>query len=266
MQDCPKRQREYVDIPNLPVCPDGNCICAWLWNPKNSGTKNFYMTPFVCNVTGADPNASPVDVKYAIPPRRCLDPENCNFGPRQPMYYLGEASSEINMAEPNYQSPHYSIMYGFREGAQHDIFENTNPRRHLNVSSAKEEPRRCDNEVSSRLSDSAAEKTSWLLKSSNCRCTAELESGVLTIAVANNERPTNLPTPFPTVANDMRVKILDIVGNNGSPTRAFPLSECQGECDSDNECQGSLVCLQRDAGHSVPGCLAGSDDNSRTDY
>lgn len=278
VHDCPKRQREFVDVPDLPACPDGNCICAWLWNPKNSGAKNFYMTPFVCNVVGADPNASPVDVQYAIPPRRCLDPKNCNFGPRQPMYYLGEASSEINMAEPNHQSPHYSILYGFREGAQHDIFENTNPRRHVDKSSVNmEEPPRCDNneQVGSRLLESDAEKTSWLLKSSNCGCTAELKDGLLTIDLSNNETtqhsdipslsPTNPPTQFPTTANDRQVKSLAIVGNNGYPAQAFPLSECQGDCDSDLECQDSLVCLQRDAGDPVPGCL-GSDDASRTDY
>ena len=87
--------------------------------PKNSGTKNFYMTPFVCDVTGADPNASPVDIEYAIPPRRCLDPTNCNFGPRNPMYYLGEESDEINMAEPEYQSPHYSILFSLTIQATH---------------------------------------------------------------------------------------------------------------------------------------------------
>jgi len=26
VHDCPKRQREYIDVPNLPSCPDGNCI------------------------------------------------------------------------------------------------------------------------------------------------------------------------------------------------------------------------------------------------
>jgi hypothetical protein len=37
------------------------------------------------------------------------------------------------------------------------------------------------------------------------------------------------------------------------------------DCDSNDECIGNLVCLQRDAGDIVPGCL-GSDDNSKTDY
>jgi hypothetical protein len=79
IHDCPKRQREPINVPNLPACPNGNCICAWFCLPKTSRAKNFYMTPFVCHVTGANANASPVDVEYAIPPRRCLDPTNCNF-------------------------------------------------------------------------------------------------------------------------------------------------------------------------------------------
>jgi len=130
------------------------------------------------------------------------------------MYYPREASSKINMAELNYQSPHYSILYGFREGAQHDIFENTNSQRHLEISpDNKEEPPRCDNqeEVTSRGLDSDAEKTLRLLKSSNCRCTVELKDRVLTIDLSNNDTthsnilslsPTNSPTQFPTTEND----------------------------------------------------------------
>lgn len=42
VHDCPKRMRESVAIPNLPACPDGNCICAWFWLPKTgSGFKIF---------------------------------------------------------------------------------------------------------------------------------------------------------------------------------------------------------------------------------
>ena len=194
--------------------------------------------------------------------------ENCNFGPRLPMYYLFEASEHINMAEPNYQSPHYSIMYGFREGAQHDIFENTNPRRHIASSVVKEEPPRCDDITSSRLSDSDARKTSWVLKSSNCMCTAVLDGGVLKISLSNNDTESDIPTLSPTLYPTMsstELKSLDIVGNNGDPYEVFPLSECQGDCDSNDECIGNLVCLQRDAGDIVPGCL-GSDNNSKTDY
>jgi len=49
--------------------------------------------------------------------------------------------------------------------------------------------------------------------------------------------------------------ILRLVGNNGSPESAFPLGECQGDCDNDLECEQGLVCLQRNSAESlVPGC------------
>ena len=172
LHDCIKRQRETIEVPNLPACPNGKCICAWFWIPKNSGTKNFYMTPFVCTVTGARRNASPVDVEYAIPPRRCLNPENCNFGPRQPLYWLG-TGKQINMPEAKMQSPHYSIRYGFREGAQHDIFVDTNPRRYERKSLPSE--RQCGNGKSSRIfRDHYGD---WEMTSPNCECTAKVSNG-----------------------------------------------------------------------------------------
>jgi hypothetical protein len=59
---------------------------------------------------------------------------------------------------------------------------------------------------------------------------------------------------------------LQLVGNNKHPSGAYPLGECQGDCDGDEECEGGLVCFHRDGGDPVPGCLGGEDDNSRTDY
>jgi hypothetical protein len=170
IHDCPKRQREPIDIPNLPACPNGNCICAWFWLPKTSGAKNFYMTPFVCHVTGAKANASPVDVDYAIPPRRCLDPTNCNFGPRQPAYWLGADDQRISMPEARLQPPNYSILYGFREGAQNDIFVNSNPRRHVTERIPAEQM--CNGKRSRTV-----EPSGWTdLTSPNCRCTAKRQS------------------------------------------------------------------------------------------
>ena len=159
-------------------------------------------------------------------------------------------------------------MYGFREGAQHDIFVNTNPRRYGISSVNEEEPSSCDNgEVSSRLSEYDAEQTSWVLKSSNCKCAAELKNGVVNINIlADNETtstPTNSPTQFST---DTEEKSLDYVGNNGIPYEVFPLSNCQGDCDRDSDCAFNLVCFQRDGGETVPGCLGGNDDYSKSDY
>eukprot|EP00980_Cylindrotheca_fusiformis_P016105 scaffold4780_cov113-Cylindrotheca_fusiformis.AAC.4 len=46
----------------------------------------------------------------------------------------------------------------------------------------------------------------------------------------------------------------------------FPLSLCQGDCDSDVDCQKGLRCLQRTGGMDVPGCSGGQQDLSATDY
>jgi hypothetical protein len=46
---------------------------------------------------------------------------------------------------------------------------------------------------------------------------------------------------------------LDLVGNNRA---AFPLGLCEGDCDSDADCEGHLVCFQRGGNMApVPGCL-----------
>eukprot|EP00980_Cylindrotheca_fusiformis_P021305 scaffold8211_cov117-Cylindrotheca_fusiformis.AAC.1 len=46
----------------------------------------------------------------------------------------------------------------------------------------------------------------------------------------------------------------------------FPLSLCQGDCDSDVDCRNGLQCFQRNGGTDVPGCSGGRWDNSATDY
>ena len=46
----------------------------------------------------------------------------------------------------------------------------------------------------------------------------------------------------------------------------FKLGQCEGDCDKDGDCQGSLVCYQKDQGGSgiVPGCSG--KDTSRNDF
>eukprot|EP00980_Cylindrotheca_fusiformis_P021855 scaffold8694_cov135-Cylindrotheca_fusiformis.AAC.2 len=39
-----------------------------------------------------------------------------------------------------------------------------------------------------------------------------------------------------------------------------------GDCDSDNDCESGLICFQRGAYESVPGCSGGSSDGSLSDY
>ena len=57
---------------------------------------------------------------------------------------------------------------------------------------------------------------------------------------------------------------LEIVGDNGEPSKDYPLSVCQGDCDDDSECDTGLTCRFREGGEEVPGCL-GNDDSGK-DY
>lgn len=183
------------------------------------------MTPFVCHVEGASRTASPVDVEYAIPPRRCLDSTLCSFGPRQPAYWLGAKDPKINMPEDNMQSPNYSIIYGFREGAQHDIFVNTNPRRHVT------KPIPVQLECNGKISH-ITEPSAWKdLQSPNCRCKAELQAD-------GNARIVEGDTPISTV---------NIGGNSGpqalvnntifkAGTQYFPLSKGPLRLSLNNKC------------------------------
>jgi Bacterial protein of unknown function (DUF839) len=57
---------------------------------------------------------------------------------------------------------------------------------------------------------------------------------------------------------------LTYTGDNEKPARSFPLGMCEGDCDSDSDCAGSLRCFQRDGIEHVPGCTG--DGISGKDY
>ena len=67
-----------------------------------------------------------------------------------------------------------------------------------------------------------------------------------------------------TISTEETSNVLEEVGNNGEPADVFPLGQCQGDCDNDEECQPGLVCMQRDGGEVVPGCKG--VDNNGADY
>lgn len=50
------------------------------------------------------------------------------------------------------------------------------------------------------------------------------------------------------------------------PESYFPLGFCEGDCDSDDECEEGLVCFQRGSNQPIPFFLGGEDDSTRTDY
>ena len=41
---------------------------------------------------------------------------------------------------------------------------------------------------------------------------------------------------------------------------------CEGDCDEDSNCEGDMICRQRDDGEKVPGCKLGDDDRPDVDY
>lgn len=135
-RDCVARALQAFDIPYLPACPNGKCICSWFWVHNSiGGTDQMYMTPFQCNVT----NASKRMIGKPQPPVRCDGNPACYLYPnwgnkttvchkvQQPMYWANNERN--NMANPtNSQcAPIYSTEYGFNDGAQHQIFTDNFP-------------------------------------------------------------------------------------------------------------------------------------------
>ena len=57
-----------------------------------------------------------------------------------------------------------------------------------------------------------------------------------------------VPTAAPTLAP---IKLIDLkrVGNDGDDI--FPLGECEGDCDSDSDCDKALTCFQRNGIQSI---------------
>ena len=60
-------------------------------------------------------------------------------------------------------------------------------------------------------------------------------------------------------------KRIELVAN---PLKTGQGKQCQGDCDSNSDCVGDLVCYHREKGERkiVPGCVGGEEDGSRTDY
>lgn len=54
------------------------------------------------------------------------------------------------------------------------------------------------------------------------------------------------------------------VGDNWKPRNKFPLGNCEGDCDNDNDCKCGLKCFQRNHYEDVPGCHGSG--SSGTDY
>jgi len=125
VRDCIARQLQAFDVPALPSCPNGLCICSWFWiHNSTGGTDQMYMTPFQCNVT----NPSKRVIGKPVPPVRCDGKPPYPGGnttttcrkPLQPMYWKNLEGN--NMANPGHYAPTYSSEYGYPDGAQNQIF------------------------------------------------------------------------------------------------------------------------------------------------
>jgi len=189
--DCPARWLQTFDVPNLPACPNNLCQCAWFWVHKSyGGTDQMYMTPFQCRVTNARGDAKAVDTAHARPPRKCWDPANCAMGPRNPMYWMNKERN--NMHEPHLFAPSYSTLYGFPEGAQKDIFVDTNTVSYTPKAFPPE--RKCGNKPSRLISSgngTTVFRESDALISPNCKYSAWIQ-GDGAIVVGPADRSTSV--------------------------------------------------------------------------
>ncbi|KDQ15932.1 hypothetical protein BOTBODRAFT_65213 [Botryobasidium botryosum FD-172 SS1] len=114
----------------MPPCPNGKCICAWFWiHSPDSGGEQSYMNGFQCNVSGSTSN---VPISRPNLARRCgaepkigkpADISNCTVGAKQPFYWF--QAERNNMFEDPSAPPFYTDLYGFSDGSQDDIFEDS---------------------------------------------------------------------------------------------------------------------------------------------
>jgi hypothetical protein len=82
--------------------------------------------------------------------------------------------------------------------------------------------------------------------------------------------PTDTPsaaptsTPKPTITQLPPKELVDFGGT--PPIDKFPLRRCEGDCDTDEDCMDGLICFQRNANETVPGCTGGSSTDLLTDF
>jgi len=136
VHDCIARQLQTFDIPALPPCPNGKCMCSWFWiHNSTGGTDQMYMTAFQCNVT----NPSKRSIGKPVAPVRCDGKPPCYLYPNwgntttvcpqvlNPLYWANNQGNNIQNPVNSQCAPTYNTYYGFPDGAQHQIFTNSPP-------------------------------------------------------------------------------------------------------------------------------------------
>ncbi|KAL1727754.1 hypothetical protein EV714DRAFT_253538 [Schizophyllum commune] len=120
---------EY-EVPDLPACPDGGCICAWSWIPNGCGEANMFLNAYRCKVTGA--TSQRTLAKPQAPVYCENDDSACVKGAKQLMvWHQADGIDNINVdnrkqASGKWASPAYNDKCGFAHGAQTDIFADGN--------------------------------------------------------------------------------------------------------------------------------------------
>ncbi|KAG8713073.1 hypothetical protein FRC08_013732 [Ceratobasidium sp. 394] len=114
------RFTDFAVPAKLPECPGGKCICSFFWIHKaDSGGEEMYMNPFDCSVTNAT-STTPIPPPQV--PRYCpVDRTNCTVGAKQPFYWLQNEGN--NIFNDSFDPPTYSNDYGFKDGAQDDLWD-----------------------------------------------------------------------------------------------------------------------------------------------
>ncbi|KAK5166473.1 uncharacterized protein LTR77_008016 [Saxophila tyrrhenica] len=114
------REATYQVPAGMPACPKGGCTCAFLWIPKGCGQANMYMQGFKCKVT----NPGRKQIAKAKPPVWCADNQKkCRKGAKQMIVFNQLEGNNVN--HPEFETPAYNHIAGFKLGAQTDIFKKT---------------------------------------------------------------------------------------------------------------------------------------------
>lgn len=117
---CPWYRDVDFHIPKgLPPCPPGGCHCMWGWiHNELGGGQELYFTGYRCNVTG---ETGTVPIPKPAIARKCpYNKNNCTIGAKQPHYWLmGERN---NNPQGYSDAPFYNEAYGFKDGAQDDLW------------------------------------------------------------------------------------------------------------------------------------------------
>ncbi|GAA6055117.1 hypothetical protein NBRC10513_000803 [Rhodotorula toruloides] len=123
-QTCVRERVTTFEIPErMPPCPNGKCVCAWLWL-ANNGTANFYVTGFDCTFTNIDPSLArpllpPVDPVFCPADNTTCTPAT---GAKRPLFAYNSPSNVV--WEGNDARPGYHASWSFTiDGAQDDIFQ-----------------------------------------------------------------------------------------------------------------------------------------------